>query len=129
MGRFGPLDGLIMLGLQLALCALAVYGAARLKGRALEDVAAPKPWQVFTCGLLSFVLAFAVHIALLNALKHGWPAGFENLLIKRSIVALGWGGATALAHHFTLRPRLRMAVLLSGLAGALAYLSFTFWRA
>jgi hypothetical protein len=120
MGRFGAFDGLIMLGLQLALVYAGVYCGAR---------AALKPWRILAAAGLSFLLAFVVHILVLNGLKHGWTAAYESLLLKRSIVALAWGAATWLALWLSLRPLTTAAVLLGAGGGAVAYLIFAAWRA
>jgi hypothetical protein len=131
MGRFGALDGLIMLGLQLA----CVLGALCLASRTVYPAGAPAPkrfgWiRLLLAGLLSFVIAFIAHIIALNLLKHGWPDGFANPWIKRPLVALAWGSATALGIRMGLRPAPpRSALLLTACAGALAYIIFALWRA
>ncbi len=131
MGRFGALDGLIMLGLQLA----CVFGALCLASRTVYPASAPAPkrfgWpRLVLALLLSFVVAFIAHIIVLNLLKHGWPAGFANPWIKRPLVALAWGAATAGGIRLALRPPPKsMALVLAALAGAVAYIIFALWRA
>lgn len=118
-----------MLGLQLLCLGAALWLAfGARKGQAGD---AGTPWlRWLGSAMLSFLVAFIAHIIALNLLKHGWPEGFANPWIKRPLVALAWGSASALGIWLALRPRPGRAVLLlCAIGGALAYLIFALWRA
>jgi hypothetical protein len=81
MPRFGPLDGL----LQLALQALACYGALRLAGP--RGSGALRRWGGLTLACLG--CAFIVHIAAFAALARLLP-GAELRPLRRISVAVVW---------------------------------------
>jgi hypothetical protein len=125
MGRFGAVDGLLLLALQVALVGLGLLLGARLARRR------PLPLRrVVLAGLLSYVLAFIAHVLVLRGLKAGAVEVYENLLVRRCLVAVAWALATALALHLLRRWGIpRQALALGAVLGAAAYLVFAFWRA
>lgn len=120
MGRFGPLDGLLMLGLQLVLAGLLAW-----LGRGHQQASVMRWLAALLC---SFACAFIAHIILLNLLKHGLVDVYNAVWLRRGIVALAWGGATAGGLKLVFKDADPPMLWLGGLGGAAAYLIFALLR-
>ena len=108
MGRFGPLEGLLLFAMQFA---------------ALGSVMLPRRigWgTVALATLASFFAAFVAHILGFILLPDNAP-----MLMKRPVIALIWFATSALACLPFLRDR-RPLLVQCGLACMLAYLLFAF---
>jgi len=108
MGRFGPLEGLLLLLMQFT--ALASILLSRRMSWGMVALAA----------LASFFAAFVAHIIGFMLLPDNAP-----MLMKRPVIALIWFAASALACLPFLRDR-RPLLVPCGLACMLAYLVFAF---
>lgn len=118
MGRFGPLDGFILLGLQIAAVGLALWLRGR---RGLRESWLP--------GLLSYSAAFIAHIAAFALIKHFSPLLYDDRAARRPWVALAWALATGLTLLLWRKGRLGKATaLLGALLAALAYYAFVALR-
>ena len=108
VGRFGPVEGLILLALQF----IAVANAMRPAGI---------PWaKVAWASLASYAAAFVAHIIGFAILPDdvGW-------MVTRPVIALVWFAASALA-CMPFLPGRRYLMARCGLLCMLAYLVFAF---
>jgi hypothetical protein len=121
VGRFGLIDGLVLLALQLGAVALALWLAGRRAGpspqwRRLQSPGrardlsggtsfgrsggGPPPLPGLDAflwpGLASYFAAFAAHIAAFALLRHFWPLLYADHDGRRPWVALAWALATGL---------------------------------
>jgi hypothetical protein len=113
MGRFGALDGLIMLALQVGAVALGCWLARLLRrapgGRSSVRAASAassqdghrpratlRPRGMLLLGLYTYLAAFAAHIAAFIALKHLAPLLYADRVARRPYIALVWALATGL---------------------------------
>lgn len=114
MGRFGPLDGAILLLLQLSAAGLALWLCGR---RGLRESWLP--------GTVSYIAAFTAHIIAFALLRHFHPLLYDDRAARRPWVALAWALATGLTLLLWRKGRLgKAAALLGALLAALAYYAF-----
>lgn len=118
MGRFGPLDGAILLGLQLAAVSLALWCCGR---RRLRESWLP--------ALASYCAAFAAHIAAFAAMRSAAPELYADSDARRPWVALTWALSSGLTLLLWRRGVFgKTAALLGALLAAAAYYAFVVLR-
>lgn len=127
MGRFGPVDGLIMLALQMLAMLLAVQFTRKMDRLSADP---ELRWRnLWLLGLYSFLAAFVAHILAFALIKQLSPALYDDHAARRPFVALAWALATFLTARLSCRGRLgNLASAVCALLAAAGYYVFVMLR-